>query len=150
MSIAVLAVPIRLPVAVSVVWKRKLVGTLAPGAMRHDRAVSTPALMIVARAVAVAPTRTDRLLGRTAATIFGPGGGVANVAVTAVSAPSVTWHGAVPLQPPPLQPMNRASNAEVAVSVTTCPPANGADVSGHRKPQSTPGGLLATLPWTGP
>ena len=43
----------------------------------------------------------------------------ANVAVTAVSASMTTWQGAVPEQPPPLQPENAEPNAGVAVSVTT-------------------------------
>ena len=36
-------------------------------AMPHDVAVTAPALMIVAKAVAVVPTCTERLLGKTAA-----------------------------------------------------------------------------------
>ena len=52
-----------------------------------------------------------------------PGGAVAgaNVAVTAVSPPSVSTHVPVPEQPPPLQPENVAPAAGDAVSVTVVP-----------------------------
>src|SRR5213594_3855074 len=41
-----------------------------------------------------------------------------NVAVTAVAAVRVTMQGPVPVQPPPLQPVNAEPRAGVAVSVT--------------------------------
>jgi len=43
------------------------------------------------------------------------------VAVTAVAAVSVTVQGAVPVQVPPLQPVNTEVGLGVAVSVTTVP-----------------------------
>ena len=46
---------------------------------------------------------------------------VLKVAVTVVAALTVTVHGLVPEQPPPLQPANVDPPAAVAVSVTTVP-----------------------------
>jgi len=66
-----------------------------------------------------------------------------NVAVTDVSALSVTEHVPVPLQPPPLQPVNVEPVAGVAVSVTIVPLANGAE---HVAPQVIPVGELDTDP----
>jgi hypothetical protein len=43
------------------------------------------------------------------------------VAVTAVAAVTVVVHGAVPVQPPPLQPTNEALLAGLAVRVTAVP-----------------------------
>ena len=45
----------------------------------------------------------------------------AKVAVTVVAAVSVVVHGAVPVQPPPLQPTNDAFAAGAAVSVIIVP-----------------------------
>jgi hypothetical protein len=49
------------------------------------------------------------------------GGGTSNVAVTERAWSIVTTHVPVPLQPPPLQPLNVEPPAAVAVSVTTVP-----------------------------
>ena len=74
----------------------------------------------------------------------GTGGGVdANVAVTVVSAVSVTWQVLVPEQPPPDQPVNVEPDPGVAVSVTWVPFANCAE---HVEPQSIPAGELVTVP----
>jgi hypothetical protein len=66
-----------------------------------------------------------------------------NVAVTDVSALSVTTHVLVPEQPPPLQPVNVEPAAGVAVSVTTVLSAKGAE---HVAPQVMPAGELETEP----
>ena len=68
MSTGVLEVPVSTLVNGSVVWNRKSAGTLVIGAMPQLVAVCSSVLMIVANAVAVSPTCTERLLGRTAAT----------------------------------------------------------------------------------
>jgi hypothetical protein len=47
--------------------------------------------------------------------------GTVNAAVTAVAALTVTTHVPVPLQPPPLHPVNVDPAATDAVSVTTAP-----------------------------
>ena len=47
--------------------------------------------------------------------------GTPNVAVTVVAADIVTVHEPVPVQPPPLQPLNVEPAAGVAVSVTAVP-----------------------------
>src|SRR5206468_12549218 len=65
------------------------------------------------------------------------------VAVTVVLAPSVTVHGLVPEQPPPLQPVKVKPAAGVAVSATAVPLANKAE---HVAPQAIPTGALVTLP----
>jgi len=59
-----------------------------------------------------------------------------------VAALRVTVHGAVPVQPPPLQVVNVDPEAGVAVSVTE-PFAN---VAAQTVPQLIPFGLLETLP----
>jgi hypothetical protein len=65
------------------------------------------------------------------------------VAVTVVAALSVTVHVPVPVQPPPLQPLNVAPAAGAAVKVTAVPLANPAE---HVAPQEMPAGLLVTVP----
>src|SRR5580700_10625515 len=55
MLVGVLAVPVTALVLGSVVWNRKLAGTLVAGAIVQVAALSGPALMIVAKAVGVAP-----------------------------------------------------------------------------------------------
>jgi len=60
-----------------------------------------------------------------------------------VAALSVTVHVPVPVQPPPLQPLNVDPAAGVAVNVTAEPPANAAE---HVAPQEMPAGLLVTVP----
>src|SRR5262245_57381093 len=71
------------------------------------------------------------------------------VAVTEVAARSRTEQGPVPLQPPPLQPVNRAPLLGVAARVTSVSFAKVFEQSGL---QLMPGGLLVTLPgpdfWT--
>ena len=69
------------------------------------------------------------------------------VAVTVVSAPSVTVHGPVPAQPPPLQPVKAKPALGVAVSVTAVPLAN---VAEHVAPQAIPAGALVTVPLPAP
>src|SRR5436309_15859760 len=69
------------------------------------------------------------------------------VAVTVVLAPSVTVHGLVPEQPPPLQPVKVKPAAGVAVSATAVPLANKAE---HVAPQAIPAGALATVPLPAP
>ena len=49
-------------------------------------------------------------------------GGASKVALIATSALRTTVQGAVPLQPPPLQPANTKLGAGVAVRVTAVPP----------------------------
>jgi hypothetical protein len=66
-----------------------------------------------------------------------------NVAVTAAAAFIVTVHRPVPLQPPPLQPVNADPAFGVAVSVTTVPLTKSA---AHVAPQLIPAGLLVTVP----
>jgi hypothetical protein len=66
-----------------------------------------------------------------------------NVAVTAVAAVRVTTQLPVPLQPPPLQPVNADPALGVAVSVTTVPLTKSA---AQVAPQSMPVGLLVTAP----
>src|SRR5580692_8773222 len=68
MSTGVLAVPVSLSVVGSVVWKANCAGMLVAGAIVQVDALSVPALMIVANAVARLPTCTERLVGSTAAT----------------------------------------------------------------------------------
>jgi hypothetical protein len=51
-----------------VLWYRKVAGTIVMGAMEQLVAVVAPALTMVANAVAVPPTTTDRLPGSTAET----------------------------------------------------------------------------------
>jgi len=63
--------------------------------------------------------------------------------VTVVAALSVTVHVPVPVQPPPLQPLNVDPAAGAAVKVTAVPPANAAE---HVAPQEMPAGLLVTVP----
>jgi hypothetical protein len=68
---------------------------------------------------------------------------VAKVAVTVIGALPLTVHGPVPLQPPPLQPVNVDPQAGVAVSVTVVPLGY---VSVQSVPQTMPIGLLLTTP----
>jgi len=63
---------------------------------------------------------------------------VVNVAVTVVSAVTVTVHDvAVPEQPPPLKPVNDEPDPGVAVNFTTVASAKDAE---HVLPQSIPAG----------
>ena len=55
-------------VAGSVVWKMKAAGMLVTVDMSQPVAVTSPALMIVAKPVAGVPTCTERLLGKSADT----------------------------------------------------------------------------------
>jgi len=70
--------------------------------------------------------------------------GRANVAVTLCAALIVTVQVAVvPVQPPPLQPVNREPAAGAAVRVTAVPLVNEAE---HAAPQEMPAGALVTVP----
>ena len=69
------------------------------------------------------------------------------VAVTAAAAFIVTVQGPVPVQPPPLQPVNVDPAAGVAVRVTAVPLVNAA---AHVAPQETPAGALVTVPLPAP
>src|SRR5262245_12058879 len=60
--------PVTWFVAESVAWKAKVPGRFVTGATLQPFAVMNPVLAIAPKIVAVAPTWTDRLLGRTAAT----------------------------------------------------------------------------------
>ncbi|PYN38685.1 MAG: hypothetical protein DME01_00665, partial [Candidatus Rokuibacteriota bacterium] len=55
----------------------------------------------------------------------------------------MTVQGPVPVQPPPLQPVNVDPVAGVAVKMTAVPLAN---VAAHVAPQEMPAGALATVP----
>ncbi|PYN89530.1 MAG: hypothetical protein DMD87_05325 [Candidatus Rokuibacteriota bacterium] len=67
--------------------------------------------------------------------------------MTVVAALSVTVHGLVPEQPPPLQPVKVKPAAGVAVSATAVPLANKAE---HVAPQAIPAGALVTVPLPAP
>src|SRR5437867_5162482 len=69
------------------------------------------------------------------------------VAVMEVSVVMATTHGAVPAQPPPLQPVNTEPGAGLAVRVTVASLANLAE---QVDPQSIPGGALVTVPAPAP
>jgi len=66
-----------------------------------------------------------------------------NVAVTVCAALIVTVHVPVPVQPPPLQPVNVEPAVGVAVNVTAVPLTNGDE---HVVPQEMPAGALVTVP----
>src|SRR5580700_7891875 len=105
MLAGVLAVPVRALVVGSVVWNTKPAGMPVVGAIVQVEASAGPALMIVANAVAVLPTATERLVGSTAATSVSLTALFAvKLAVTVVLAPSVTVQVWSPLQPPPDHP----------------------------------------------
>src|SRR5438046_8699751 len=70
-----------------------------------------------------------------------------NVAVTAVSAVSVTVQGAVPEQAPPLQPVKNNGRAGGADSVTTVPLT---EVVVKEIGQSTTVGVVVTIPAAAP
>jgi hypothetical protein len=65
------------------------------------------------------------------------------VAVTDVAALIVRLHVPVPVQPPPLQPVNVEPAAGVAVKVTAVPLAKAAE---QVAPQEMPAGALETVP----
>jgi hypothetical protein len=67
----------------------------------------------------------------------------ANVAVTVWAALIVTVHVPVPVQPPPLQPVNVEPAAGVAVKVIAAPVVKDAE---HVVPHEMPAGLLVTVP----
>ena len=67
--------------------------------------------------------------------------------MTDVAALIVTLHVPVPVQPPPLQPVNVEPAAGVAVKVTAVPLANAAE---QVAPQETPAGALETVPIPAP
>ena len=70
-----------------------------------------------------------------------------NVAVTEAAAFIVTVQEPVPVQPPPLQPVNVEPAAGVAVKVTAVPLANAAE---QAAPQEMPAGALETVPMPAP
>ena len=55
----------------------------------------------------------------------------------------LTEQGPVPLQPPPLQPAKTEPGAAVAANVTGVPLVT---VTEHVVPQSSPGGVIVTVP----
>lgn len=65
------------------------------------------------------------------------------VAVTVTDELVANAHGAVPVHPPPNQPLNTEPLAGVAVSVTSVP---GATLMEHDVPQLMPAGELVTVP----
>src|SRR5712691_3862936 len=65
------------------------------------------------------------------------------VAVTVVAAATVTVHGRIPLQPPPLQPANTEPATGVAVRVTLVLRVK---VAAQVAPQVIPVGVLVTVP----
>ena len=67
--------------------------------------------------------------------------------MTVVAALSVTVHVPVPVQPPPLQPLNVDPAVGAAVKVTAVPLANAAE---HVAPQEMPAGVLVTVPIPAP
>jgi hypothetical protein len=69
------------------------------------------------------------------------------VAVTDLAALTVTVHVLVPPQPPPLQPVNVAPAAGVAVRVTAVPVVKACE---QVAPQEMPAGALVTLPLPAP
>ena len=69
------------------------------------------------------------------------------LAVTEMSAVSVTMQVPVPEQPPPLQPVKVEPEAADAVSVTTVLELK---TDEHAEPQSIPVGLLVTVPLPAP
>src|SRR5580704_5637048 len=103
-----------------------------------------PVLSIVAKAVAVAPTWTERLSGSTAASRFTLAFCFATkLALIVVSALRVTVQAAVPLHPPPDQPPKIDPWVDAALSVTCVPVAKFAEQVG---PQLIPDGALVTVP----
>jgi len=119
-------------------------GTLVCGAIPQAAASPGPALTIVANAVAVAPTSTERLAGNIAAastmlvTLFWT-----KVAVTLTAALIVTTQDAVPPHSPPDQPANVELAPAAAVRVI-CVPISKLEL--HVGPQLMPEGLLVTVP----
>ena len=92
------------------------------GAIVQVEALSGPASIIVAKAVGVAPSSTERLNGSTAATrVRFPALFAVKLALTVVLAVSVTVQVWSPLQPPPDHPAKVEPLAAAAVS-TTCVP----------------------------
>src|SRR5580704_5987828 len=95
---------------------------LAKGTIVQVAPSAGPASIIVANAVAVVPTWTERESGSTAATrvrlaaLF-----ATKLALTLVLAPSVTMQRAMPLKPPPDHPAKVEPLAAVAVRVTWVP-----------------------------
>src|SRR5262245_33188905 len=71
MSTGVFWVPVTTFVVGFVVWNDRVAGTVLSRPMPHDVAVKLAGLMMVANAVAVVPTTTDRLDGSTDATTAG-------------------------------------------------------------------------------
>jgi hypothetical protein len=68
------------------------------------------------------------------------------LALTVVAAFSVSWHGAVPLHPPPLHPEKTEPGRAVAARTTVPPKPKPALHWAFPAPQLIPGGLLVTVP----
>src|SRR5580704_80670 len=145
MLTGVFGVPVSALVAGLVVWKAKLAGTGAVGAIEQIEALPGPELMIVANAVAgVPPTSTERLSGNTAARSVASGVVFwTKFGVTVVFAVIVTVQGSTPAQPPPDQPAKVELLAATAVNVTWVPTAKLAE---QVAPQLIPDGPLVTVP----
>jgi hypothetical protein len=122
MLTGVFGVPVTALVLGFVVWNTKLAGMLVAGAIVQVEASSGPASIIVAKAVGVAPSSTERLNGSTAATrVRLPALFAVKLALTVVLAVSVTVHAWSPLQSPPDHPAKVEPLVAAAVS-TTCVP----------------------------
>ena len=67
--------------------------------------------------------------------------------MTDLAALTVTVHVPVPLQPPPLQPVNMEPAVGVAANVTAVPLVNACE---QVAPQEMPAGALVTLPLPAP
>jgi hypothetical protein len=98
--------------------------------------------MIVANTVATVPTSTDRLVGRIAARRLRLPI-VTKPAVTVVLPLSVSVQLAVPLHPPPDQPVKFEPLAAAALKVICVPVSK---LAVHVLPQLIPDGVLVTVP----
>jgi hypothetical protein len=144
MLAGVLGVPVSALLVGSAVWNAKLAGRPVAGVIAQVEASPGPALMIVAKAVAVAPTATERLSGSTAAArvilvlLFWT-----KLALTGVFALSVSLQASMPLHPPPDQPAKVEPVAAVAATMTCAPVSK---LAVQVEPQLIPDGVLVTVP----
>src|SRR5580704_16935329 len=121
---------------------------LIAGEIVQVTASAGPASIIVAKAVAVTPTATERLVGSTAATsVRLPAVFATKLAVTVVSALSVRAQPSMPLHPPPDQPAKVEPPAAAALNVICVPVSKLAVQVG---PQLIPDGVLVTVPAPAP
>jgi hypothetical protein len=74
------------------------------------------------------------------------GAAAAKVAVTLCAADTVSAHGPMPEQPPPLQPANWLPGSGIAVSVTAVPVWNVGAQPALLMPQDMPPGFTLTVP----